>query len=280
MDAPITWKALLTPWRRLLSEREFVVLLLSNLLLGMAYSFVVPFYSMFGTIEVGMSNWVFGVFMTITSLSGIAITTVLARWSDTRFSRRSILLLGCVCGVAGYASYAYVRDVVALTVIGSVALGISSISFAQLFAAAREAIATADFGLAERLLGRPYCISGRVLHGQKLGRQLGAPTANVQLKRRKAPLNGVFLVSALVDGRRHAGVANIGVRPSVAGDGSAHLEVHLLDFAGDLYGRRMTVAFRRKLRDEQRFASLEALKTAIAADIAAARAYWLGQPLQ
>lgn len=144
----------------------------------------------------------------------------------------------------------------------------------------REAIATADFGLAERLLGRPYCISGRVLHGQKLGRQLGAPTANVQLKRRKAPLNGVFLVSALVDGRRHAGVANIGVRPSVAGDGSAHLEVHLLDFAGDLYGRRMTVAFRRKLRDEQRFASLEALKTAIAADIAAARAYWLGQPLQ
>jgi riboflavin kinase/FMN adenylyltransferase len=144
----------------------------------------------------------------------------------------------------------------------------------------REAIAAADFGLAERLLGRPYAISGRVLHGQKLGRQLGAPTANVQLKRRKAPLNGVFLVSALVDGRRHAGVANIGVRPSVAGDGSAHLEVHLLDFAGDLYGRRMTVAFRRKLRDEQRFASLEALKTAIAADIAAARAYWLGQPLQ
>lgn len=144
----------------------------------------------------------------------------------------------------------------------------------------REAIAAADFGLAERLLGRPYAISGRVLHGQKLGRQLGAPTANVQLKRSKAPLNGVFLVSALVDGRRHAGVANIGVRPSVAGDGSAHLEVHLLDFAGDLYGRRMTVAFRRKLRDEQRFASLEALKTAIAADIAAARAYWLGQPLQ
>ncbi len=144
----------------------------------------------------------------------------------------------------------------------------------------REAIAAADFGLAERLLGRPYAISGRVLHGQKLGRQLGAPTANVQLKRPKAPLNGVFLVSALVDGRRHAGVANIGVRPSVAGDGSAHLEVHLLDFAGDLYGRRMTVAFRRKLRDEQRFASLEALKTAIAADIAAARAYWLGQPLQ
>ncbi|PTU73999.1 bifunctional riboflavin kinase/FAD synthetase [Pseudomonas mangrovi] len=144
----------------------------------------------------------------------------------------------------------------------------------------REALAAADFTLAERLLGRAYCISGRVLHGQKLGRQLGAPTANVQLKRRKAPLHGVYLVSARVDGQRHAGVANIGVRPSVAGDGSAHLEVHLLDFSGDLYGHRMAVAFHRKLRDEQRFASLEALKTAIDADIAAARAYWLGQPLQ
>lgn len=144
----------------------------------------------------------------------------------------------------------------------------------------REALAAGDFVLAERLLGRAYSISGRILHGQKLGRQLGAPTANVQLKRRKAPLHGVYLVSARANGQRHAGVANIGVRPSVCGDGKAHLEVHLLDFSGDIYGHRMTVAFHHKLRDEQRFASLEALKTAIDADIAAARAYWLGQPLQ
>lgn len=145
----------------------------------------------------------------------------------------------------------------------------------------RQALAAGDFALAERLLGRPYCITGRVLHGQKLGRQLGAPTANVQLKRCRVPLSGVYLVSARVDdGRRLQGVANIGVRPSVKGDGQAHLEVHLLNFAGDLYGRRLTVAFHHKLRDEQRFASLEALKTAIDADIAAARAYWLGQPLQ
>jgi riboflavin kinase/FMN adenylyltransferase len=87
-------------------------------------------------------------------------------------------------------------------------------------------------------------------------------------------LTGVYLVSTEIDGRAWPGVANIGVRPTVAGDGSAHLEVHLLDFAGDLYGRRLTVAFHHKLRDEQRFASLEALKTAIAADIAAARAHW------
>jgi riboflavin kinase/FMN adenylyltransferase len=140
----------------------------------------------------------------------------------------------------------------------------------------RKALAAADFPLAARLLGRPFRISGRVLHGQKLARQLGWPTANVQLKRRRVPLTGVYLVSAMVDGRPWPGVANIGVRPSVAGDGRPHLEIHLLDFAGDLYGRRLTVEFHQKLRDEQRFASLEALKSAIDADVAAARAHWQG----
>lgn len=143
----------------------------------------------------------------------------------------------------------------------------------------RQALQAGELELAERLLGRPFALTGRVLHGQKLARQLGTPTANVQLKRRQPPLRGVFLVSALVDGRRYRGVANIGQRPTVAGDGRPHLEVHLLDFAGDLYGRRLTVIFHHKLRDEQRFASLEALKVAIDADVAAARAYWLGQPL-
>jgi riboflavin kinase/FMN adenylyltransferase len=143
----------------------------------------------------------------------------------------------------------------------------------------RQALQAGELELAERLLGRPFALTGRVLHGQKLARQLGTPTANVQLKRRQPPLRGVFLVSALVDGRRYRGVANIGQRPTVAGDGRPHLEVHLLDFAGDLYGRRLTVIFHHKLRDEQRFASLEALKAAIDADVAAARAYWLGQPL-
>ncbi len=138
----------------------------------------------------------------------------------------------------------------------------------------RNAAQVADFALVEQLLGCPFSISGRVLHGQKLGRQLGTPTANVQLKRRRAPLNGVYLVSVELDGRVQPGVANIGMRPTVAGDGRAHLEVHLLDFAGDLYGRRLTVVFHQKLRDEQRFASLEALKAAIDADIASARAYW------
>ncbi|PSS56477.1 bifunctional riboflavin kinase/FAD synthetase [Pseudomonas sp. BBP2017] len=143
----------------------------------------------------------------------------------------------------------------------------------------RHALAKADFALAERLLGCPYRICGRVLHGQKLARQLGTPTANIQLKRRRVPLSGVYLVSVELDGKAWPGVANIGVRPTVSGDGSAHLEVHLLDYAGDLYGRRLTVEFHHKLREEQRFASLEALKSAIDADIAAARAHWHAQPL-
>ncbi|CAI8767839.1 bifunctional riboflavin kinase/FMN adenylyltransferase [Pseudomonas sp. IT-P100] len=136
----------------------------------------------------------------------------------------------------------------------------------------RNALAAADFALAERLLGRPFQITGRVLHGQKLARQLGTPTANIQLKRRRVPLSGVYLVDIDIDGKTWPGVANIGVRPTVQGDGKAHLEVHLLDFAGDLYDRRLTVVFHQKLREEQRFASLEALKTAINADVAAARA--------
>lgn len=143
----------------------------------------------------------------------------------------------------------------------------------------RKALAVADFALAEQLLGRPFGIAGRVLHGQKLARQLGWPTANVQLKRRRVPFTGVYLVSVPIGGKMWPGVANIGVRPTVAGDGRAHLEVHLLDFAGDLYDRRLTVVFHQKLRDEQRFASLEALKAAIDADVAAARAHWHDQPL-
>ena len=138
----------------------------------------------------------------------------------------------------------------------------------------RQVLAEGDFELAERLLGRPFSITGRVMHGQKLGRTLGAPTANVQLKRLHAPLQGVYRVSGEVNGQTHKGVANIGTRPTVEGDGRPHLEVHLLDFAGDLYGERMTVTFHEKIRDEQRFDSLESLQQAIQADFATARALW------
>ncbi|MBA1279971.1 MULTISPECIES: bifunctional riboflavin kinase/FAD synthetase [Pseudomonadaceae] len=142
----------------------------------------------------------------------------------------------------------------------------------------RQVLADGDLALAERLLGRPFTLAGRVMHGQALGRQLGAPTANIQLKRKSTPLSGVFVVSTEVDGVLQPAVANIGMRPSVESDGKPHLEVHLLSYQGDLYGRLLSVTFHRKLRDEQRFASLEALKTAIEGDIAAAREYWRASP--
>ncbi|WP_341707523.1 bifunctional riboflavin kinase/FAD synthetase [Halopseudomonas sp.] len=138
----------------------------------------------------------------------------------------------------------------------------------------RQVLADGDFILASLLLGRPFSITGRVVYGQQLGRTIGAPTANVQLKRVNPPLHGVYRVSVELDGVVRKGVANIGKRPSVSGDGKAHLEVHLFDFAGDLYGRRLTVVFHQKLRDEKRFDSLDALQAAIEADFAAARAQW------
>jgi len=129
---------LLAPVRVFLSHRGFAVLLACNLLVGLAFSFVTPFFSMFGTIEVGMSPLTFGFFMTATSLSGIAISTALARWSDTRLSRRTVLLIGGLTGAVSYVGYAYVRDIVWLTAIGCVLGGISSITFSQLFAYARD----------------------------------------------------------------------------------------------------------------------------------------------
>ena len=98
----------------------------------------------------------------------------------------------------------------------------------------RQVLGEGDFTLAERLLGRPFSIAGRVLYGQQLGRTIGAPTANVQLKRVNPPLHGVYRVSVELDGVQLKGVANIGKRPTVKGDGKAHLEVHLFDFAGDI----------------------------------------------
>jgi len=140
----------------------------------------------------------------------------------------------------------------------------------------RNLLAQGDLAGAAKLLGRPYRIQGRVMHGLKLGRTLGAPTANIQLKRRHAPLRGVYVVKAqLADGRWLPGVANIGMRPSVEQQNKiAHLEVHLLEFSEELYGQRLAVEFCQKLRDEEKFATLPELQAAIAEDIRFAREYW------
>jgi len=142
----------------------------------------------------------------------------------------------------------------------------------------REALARGDLELARHLLGRPYRICGRIGHGDKRGRTIGFPTANINLHRRVSPLRGVFAV--MVEGvaeRPLSGVANIGTRPTLAGEPRYLLEVHLFDFAGDLYGRHAEVEFRLRLRDEKKFGSFEELKTQIERDAAAARAY-LGVP--
>lgn len=135
----------------------------------------------------------------------------------------------------------------------------------------RQALSTADFALVERLLGRPYSISGPVLHGEKLGRTLGFATANIALKRRSSPLKGVYaVVATLEDGSEYKGVANLGVKPTV-GSFRANLEVHLFDFEGDLYGQRLTVRFVEKIRDEQKFSGLEQLTAQIQQDAKRAR---------
>jgi MFS transporter, SET family, sugar efflux transporter len=111
-----------------------------SLLLGLAYSFVLPFMSLFGTREVGMSTFEFGVFMTVTSISSVLLSTRLARWSDTVWSRRRVLLLGGATGALGYLGYAFSRDVWMLTLSGVVFLGISSVTFGQVFALSRDTL--------------------------------------------------------------------------------------------------------------------------------------------
>lgn len=138
----------------------------------------------------------------------------------------------------------------------------------------REAIKASNFELAARLLGAPFSISGRVAHGDKIGRTLGLPTANVALKRLVSPVQGVYAVD--VHGLSNAslhGAANVGTRPAVNGKDN-RIEVHLLDFNGDIYGRRIRVEFLHRLRDETNFPSLDALKVAIENDIADTRRYF------
>ena len=138
----------------------------------------------------------------------------------------------------------------------------------------RQALSQGDLELAARLLGRPYDMCGRVAHGDQRGRTIGFPTANIHLHRRVTPVYGVYAV--LLSGpelRPWPGIANVGRRPTVQGV-REQLEVHLLDYQGDLYGRHVKVDFLHYLRPEQRFESLDALRQQIQRDEQAARAYF------
>ena len=139
----------------------------------------------------------------------------------------------------------------------------------------REALEQADFAEAARLLGRPYSISGKVVYGRQLGQTLGTPTANLELRRLRAPLNGVYAVQVSGAGLEGAlGVANVGVRPTVDDSIKANLEVHLLDREIGLYGQHIEVTFRYKLREEKKFGSVDELRENIARDIENTRAWF------
>jgi len=149
--------------------------------------------------------------------------------------------------------------------------------------AIREAVELGDLDLAARMLGRRVSVLGRVVHGNQLGRTIGFPTANLDLSHELHPPPGVYAVfvrradadaGADAGDRRHPGVCNIGFRPTVAGSPPAtpQVEVHLLDHSGDLYGERLECGFVARLRSEQRFEGLDALKAQIARDVEQARA--------
>ncbi len=136
----------------------------------------------------------------------------------------------------------------------------------------REAIRAGHLDLAGQMLGRDYRLTGPVVRGDQLGRQLGFPTANLDVTGLALPPHGVYAVEVSLDGRPLPGVLNLGHRPTVQDSApQLRVEVHLLDFTGDLYDRELAVTFIQKLRDEQKFPSLDALQAQIEADIAAAR---------
>lgn len=134
----------------------------------------------------------------------------------------------------------------------------------------RDALAAGDLAKAHTLLGRPYSISGKVVHGAKLGRQLGFPTANVHMRHERPALTGVYAVKL----NNLPAVANLGNRPTLEGIPKLKLEVHVFDFNGDLYDQHVHVQFFHKLRDEQKFAGLDALKAQIALDALQAKQYF------
>lgn len=141
--------------------------------------------------------------------------------------------------------------------------------------AVRIALGEGNLRLAQRYLGRHYSISGHVEHGEKVGRKIGYPTANIQLKHNVPALTGIFVVRVSIEGGKLIdGVASLGVRPTVASNGKPVLEVFLFDFEQEIYGRHLHVDFLHKLRDEMKFDGLENLTKQIALDVAQAKEWF------
>jgi riboflavin kinase / FMN adenylyltransferase len=145
--------------------------------------------------------------------------------------------------------------------------------------AVRQALACDDLDLVQRLLGRPYSISGRVVSGDKLGKKIGFPTANIQLKHNRPPLSGIFAVEVEGDASTFSpsplqGVASLGVRPTVHEHGLPVLEVHLFDFNREIYGEHVRVHFLLKFRDEEKYPDLASLTEQIEQDVSDAKNFF------
>ena len=134
----------------------------------------------------------------------------------------------------------------------------------------RNLLANDKLDQANKYIGRPYSISGKVVHGEKRGRKIGFPTANIHMRHNRPPLKGVFAVKF----QNHFGVANLGIRPSIKGEKKLQLEVHLLNFSANLYGQHVSVIFLKKLRDEKKFKSLDELKEQIKLDVIKAKLFF------
>ncbi len=134
----------------------------------------------------------------------------------------------------------------------------------------RKELLNNNFELAEKLLGRAYTFSGKVVHGQHLGRTINVPTANIWLPNQRLPIKGVYAVRCSLEKEKHIGIANMGVRPTVGGDKPV-LEVHLFNFNKNIYSKRLRVKFIEKIRDEKKFDNLDMLKLQIQEDISIAK---------
>ena len=140
----------------------------------------------------------------------------------------------------------------------------------------RETLSSSDFSKAKNLLGRPYSFEGKVVHGNRLGRLIGFPTANIWLPKNNLPIKGVFSVKISLDMSEFYGIANIGIRPTVGGT-SPVLEVNIFDFKKEIYGKRIKVEFVKKIRDEKKFDSLDDLKKQITKDVNTAKEQLLNE---
>ncbi len=205
-----------------------------------------------------------------TFIDEILVEGCATRWlavgDDFRFGARrrgDVALLRAHAAAGGY-------EVAQLATVTEGAERISS-------SAVRAALLAGDLKHAERLLGRPYAITGRVLHGAKLGRTIGFPTLNLRIAHKRPAVHGVFAVKVHgIDAAAWPGVASVGLRPTVDQSGRWLLEVHLFDFAASVYGRMVRVEFVQRLRDEEKYVTLDQLTEAIRNDAAQARALFGG----